>query len=91
MSTHMSQPADRIALRSDYLDLQRIARHVGTESRGMHAVAANVSPNPGLREYAARRAAILSSGYEAMGVALGELAAEVLEQADATFALLGAE
>lgn len=74
--------------RTEYLDLSRINLRLSIESRGMHAVAEHVTTDPVLKEYADRRTQILRSHYEAMGVELGELAAEVKDKTAVYFALL---
>lgn len=82
--TPLQAHADRTA----YLELNRILMQLRQESRGMHAVVPNIVDCPNMLEYAARRSAILRAGYEQMGIALAELAAEAKEKADTYFTLL---
>lgn len=74
-----------------YLDEVRIQMALSRDSRGMHAVVANVITDAAYGRYAERRAAIYRRGYEQMGVELAELAAEAAQQGGTYFELITGE
>lgn len=84
---HSQHEQDRRA----YLDYTRIAQSLRCESRGMHAIATQVSPD---RErfgtFAEAVANALSGGYEQMGVTLALAADQAQEVADFYFTAVGA-
>jgi hypothetical protein len=77
--------------RRNYLDLTRIQLRLNSEARGMFAVAANVVTDPTLGEYAQRRTAILTRGYEQMGAELAALHDEARGRGDSYFEILTGE